>query len=179
VWIRFTARACVLQSERHVNKATLPNTKTFSTAKLALCVHLLCVLLHNTFLVFNISDELLKKFAQSVDVAKSQFRVTWGFRFPSMLQRVRSISYRLVLKTKSSGRTTVQESVLFEMTDKSLRVKLVVVSLLEHNFNQRISHFRSFNSTRKVNTDERFASFSFKPNIAPPNVKLLSLFLSL
>jgi len=114
-----------------------------------------------------------------VDVAKSQFRVTWGFRFPSMLQRVRSISYRLVLKTKSSGRTTVQESVLFEMTDKSLRVKLVVVSLLEHNFNQRISHFRSFNSTRKVNTDERFASFSFKPNIALPNVKLLSLFLSL
>jgi len=96
-----------------------------------------------------------------------------------MLQRVRSISYRLVLKTKSSGRTTVQESVLFEMTDKSLRVKLVVVSLLEHNFNQRISHFRSFNSTRKVNTDERFASFSFKPNIALPNVKLLSLFLSL
>jgi len=31
-----------------------------------------------------------------VDVAKSQFLVTWGFRVPSMLQRVRSISYRSV-----------------------------------------------------------------------------------
>jgi len=28
------------------------------------------------------------------------------------------------------------------------------VSFLEHNLNQRISHFRSFNSARKVNIDE-------------------------
>jgi len=48
-----------------------------------------------------------------------------------MLQCVLSISYRPVLKTKRSGET-IQESVLFEMTDKSLRVKLVTVSLLEH-----------------------------------------------
>ena len=46
----------------------------------------------------------------------------------------------------------LQESVLFEMTDKSLFVELVIASLLEHNLNQQISHFRSFNSTRKVNT---------------------------
>jgi len=31
------------------NKATLPNTKTFSTVKLALCVQSLCLLLHNNF----------------------------------------------------------------------------------------------------------------------------------
>jgi len=31
------------------------------------------------------------------------------------------------------------------MMDK-LRVKLVIVSLVEHNLSQRISHFRSFNS---------------------------------
>jgi len=43
------------------------------------------------------------------------------------------------------------------MTDKSLRVKLVIVSLLEHNLKQLISHFHYFNSTHKVNTDE----FSF------------------
>jgi len=56
------------------------------------------------------------------------------------------------------------------MTDKSLRVKLVIVSLLEHNLNQRISHFRSFNSTRKVNNiDESFGSSTFKPDIALPN----------
>jgi len=39
------------------NKATLPNTKTFSTAKLTLCVHSLFLLLNNNFLVFNISDD--------------------------------------------------------------------------------------------------------------------------
>jgi len=38
------------------NKATLPNTKTFSAVKLALCVQSLRLLLHNNFLVFNISD---------------------------------------------------------------------------------------------------------------------------
>jgi len=65
----------------------------------------------------------------------------------------------------------VQESVPFEVTDKSLRVKLVIVSLLEHNLNQRISHFRSFNYTRKVNIDESFGSSMFKLDIALPNVK--------
>jgi len=38
------------------NKATLPSTKTFSTVKLALCVQSLCLLLHNNFFVFNMSD---------------------------------------------------------------------------------------------------------------------------
>jgi len=55
------------------------------------------------------------------------------------------------------------------MKDKSLRVKLVFVSLLEHDLNQRISHFRSFNSTRKVNIDESFGLFTFEPDIALPN----------
>jgi len=40
------------------------------------------------------------------------------------------------------------------MTEKSLRVKPVIVSSLEHNFNQQISHFRYFNSTRKGSIDE-------------------------
>jgi len=55
------------------------------------------------------------------------------------------------------------------MTDKSIRVKLGIVSLLEHHLNQRISHFGSFNSTRKVNTDESFGSLTLKPDIALPN----------
>jgi len=42
------------------NKATLPNTKTFSAVKLVLCVQSLCLLLHNIFLVFNISDNCWK-----------------------------------------------------------------------------------------------------------------------
>jgi len=57
------------------------------------------------------------------------------------------------------------------MTNESLRVELVFVSLLERTLNQLISHFRSFNSTRKVNTDESFGSFTFKPDTALQNVK--------
>jgi len=57
------------------------------------------------------------------------------------------------------------------MADKSLRVKLVIVNLLEHNLNQQISHFRSFNSTRQVRIDENFGSSSLKPDTAVPNVK--------
>jgi len=59
------------------------------------------------------------------------------------------------------------------MTDKSLRVKLIIVSLLEHNLNQQISlfNFRSFNSTCKVIIDESFGSSTFKPDTALPNVR--------
>jgi len=57
------------------------------------------------------------------------------------------------------------------MKDKSLHVKLVIVSLLERNSNELISHFRSFNSTRKVNIDKSFGSSMFKPDIALPNVR--------
>jgi len=57
------------------------------------------------------------------------------------------------------------------MADKSLHVKLVVVSLFELNINQRISQFRSFNSTRKVNIDKRFGSFTFKADIALPDIR--------
>jgi len=52
------------------------------------------------------------------------------------------------------------------MTDRSLRVKLIIASLLEHNLNQQISHFRFFNSTPKANTDESFGSSTFKPHTA-------------
>jgi len=48
-----------------------------------------------------------------------------------MLQHIRSISYRPVLKANVLGE--LQESAPIEITDKSLRVKLVIVSLLEHS----------------------------------------------
>jgi len=57
------------------------------------------------------------------------------------------------------------------MADKPLRVKLVIVSLLEHNLNKQISHFRSFNTTRKVRSDENFGSSTFKTDTVLPNVK--------
>ena len=153
-------------------KATLPNTKTFFTVNLALCAQSLYLLLHNNFLVFNISDNCWKSSHNLLMLPNRNSRVTWVFRFPSMLQRVCSMSYRPVLKTKRSGGTTGKCSLVpFEMTDKSLRVKLVIVSLLEHNSNKRIWQFRSFKSTRKVNIDETFGSSTFKPDIALPNVR--------
>ena len=75
------------------------------------------------------------------------------------------------LSFRACCRGELQENVPFEMMDNSLRVKLVIVSLLEHNLNQRISHFRPFNSARKVNTDESFGSSPFKPHIALPTVR--------
>jgi len=86
-----------------------------------------------------------------------------------MLQRVPSIPTAPFWKLNILGE--LQESVPFEMTDKSLRVKPAIVSLLEHNFNQQISHFRSFNSTRKANIDESFVSSTYKPDTALPNFR--------
>jgi len=60
------------------------------------------------------------------------------------------------------------------MTDKSLRVKLVIVCSFEHNLNQRISHFRSFNYAR---IDESFGLSTFKPDIGLPTVRYLGLFI--
>jgi len=57
------------------------------------------------------------------------------------------------------------------MADRSLRVKLVIVNLLEHSLNQQISHFRSFNATRKGNIDESFGLSTFKPDTVPPNIR--------
>jgi len=57
------------------------------------------------------------------------------------------------------------------MTDKSLRVELVTVNLPEHHLNLQISHFRSFNSTRKANIDERFGSSTFKLDTVLPNIR--------
>jgi len=92
--------------QQESNRATLSNTKTFSTVKLALCVQSLCLLLHNNFLVFNFSNNCWKSSHNLWTLPNHKSRVTWGFRFPSMLQRVRSVSYCLVLKTKCSGGTT-------------------------------------------------------------------------
>ena len=88
------------------NKALLPNIKTFSTVKLALCVQSLCLVLHNNFLVFNTSNNCWKSSHNLWTLPNHKSRVTWGFRFPSMLQRAHSISYRPVLKTKCSVGTT-------------------------------------------------------------------------
>jgi len=57
------------------------------------------------------------------------------------------------------------------MADKSLRVKLVIVNLLEHSLNLQISRFRSFNSTRKANIDESFGSSTFKPDTVLLNIR--------
>ena len=152
-------------------KATLPNTKTFSTVKLVLCVQSLCLLLHNKFLVFNISDICWKSSHNLWTLPNHNSRSLEGLGFRACYSTSAQSSTVPFWKPNVLGE--LQEIVPFEMTDKSLRVKLAIVSLLEQNLNQRISHFRSFNSTRKVNTDESFGSFTFslKPDIALPNVR--------
>ena len=110
-----------------------------------------------------------------MDVAKSQFPVTWGF-----------IGARACYSASTQSPTApfwkpnvlgeLQESVLFDMTDKSLRVKLVIVSLLEHTLNQQISHFRSIYSTRKVNIDESFVSSTFETWHSPTKRQVVGLF---
>jgi len=134
------------------NKATLPNTKTFSTLKLALCVQSLCLLLHNNFLVFNINDNCWKSSHNLWTLPNHNSGSLEGLGFRACYSASAQSPTAPFWKPNVLGE--LQESVLFEMTDKSLRVKLVIVSVPEHNLNQRISHFRSFNSTRKVNTDD-------------------------
>ena len=105
------------------NKVTLPNTKTFSTAKLALCVQSLCLILHN---------------AQSVDVARSQFPVTWGFRFLIMLQRVHCGT----LKNEHLGeliRTSSNVLSRFSGTRKSSKNLILTITI--HHFNVKLVFF--------------------------------------
>jgi len=110
-------------------------TKTFSTLKLALCVQSLCLLLHKKFFAFNISDNCRKSSldlwtlpnhnSRSLEVLGS--RACYSASAQSSATRFR----------KPNILGELQKSVPFEMTDKSLRVKLVIVSLLDHNLNQR------------------------------------------
>jgi len=136
------------------NKATLPNTKTFSAVILALCVQSLRLVLHNNFLVFNISDNCLKSSHNLWTLPNHNSRSLEGLGFQACYSTSAQSPTAPFWKPNVLGE--LQERVPFESTDESLRDKLVIVSLLEHTLNQRITHFRSFNSTRKVNTEESF-----------------------
>jgi len=156
-------------------KATLPNTKAFTTVKLALCVQSLGLLLHNNFLVFNISDRCWKSSHNLWTLPNHNSWSLEGMGFQACHSASAQPPTARFWKPNVLGE--LQESVPFEMTDKSLHVKLVIVSLLELNLNQGISQFRSFNSKLKVNTDENFGSFTFKPDTSRPNVKQLGFFI--
>jgi len=151
------------------NKGTLPNTKSLFIVKLALYVQSLCFLLHNNYLVFNISDNCWKSSHKLWTVPNHNSRSLEGLGFRACYSA--SAKSPTVPFWKPNVLGELQESVIFEITDKSLRIKLIIASLLEHNLNQQISHSRSFNSTRKADIDERFGSSTFKPDTAPPNVK--------
>jgi len=148
------------------NKATLPNTKTFSAVKLELSVQSLRLLLHNNFLVFNISDNCWKSSHNLWTLPNHNSWSLEGLGFQACYSTSAQSPTAPFWKPNVLGE--LEKSVPLEMTDKSFRVKLVIVSLLEDTINQRISHFRSFNSTRKVNTNESFGSFAFEPDIALP-----------
>ena len=129
------------------------------------------------FLVFNISDNCWKSPHNLWTLSNHNPRSPEGLGFQACYNTSTQSPTASFWKPSVLGK--LQESVLFEMTDKSLHVKLVIVSLLEHNLNQQISlfNFRCFNSRRKVNVDENFVSSTFKPDTALPNVKKLGFFI--
>jgi len=91
--------------QQHSNKATLPNIKTFSTVKLALCVQSLCSLLHNKFLVFHISDNCWKRSRTLWTLPSHNSRSFEGLGFRACCNASAQSHYP-VLKTKRSGGTT-------------------------------------------------------------------------
>jgi len=98
----------ILLSSKNQIRLLCQTPNVFSTVKRALCVQSLCLLLHSNFLVFSISDSLT---AEKVRIICGRCQITIPghlrvYRCPSMLQRVHSISYSPVLKTKRSGGTT-------------------------------------------------------------------------
>ena len=143
--------------------------KAFSTVKIPLYVQSLCLLLHNNFLVFNISDNYWKSSYNLWTLPNHNSRPLEGLGFRGCYSASAKSPTAPFWNPSVLGE--LQQSVLIEIADKSLRVKFVIVSLLEYTLNQQISHFRSFNSTRKVCSDENFGSSTFKPDTALPNVK--------
>jgi len=107
--------------------------QTFSTVKLALCVQSLCLLLHNIFLVFNISDNCWKSSHNLLTLPNHNSRSLEGLGFQACYST--SSQSPTAQLWKPNVLEELQESVPFEMTDKSLRVKLVIVSLPEYNLN--------------------------------------------
>jgi len=143
--------------------------KAFFIVKLALYVESLCLLLHNNFLLFSISDNSWKSSHNLWTLPNHNSRSLEGLGFRACYSVIAQSPTAPFCKPNVLG--DQQESVLFEMTDKSLRVKLVIASLLEHNLNQQISQFCSFNSTRKANIDESSGSSTFKPDTGLPKVR--------
>ena len=127
------------------NKATLPNSKSFFCCKTRVVRKSLCLLLHNNFFVFNISDNLWKSSHNLWTLPNHNSRSLEGLDFRACYSASAQSSTAPFWKPNVLG--DLQESVYFEMTDESLRVEVVIASLLEHNLNKKLSYFRSFNST--------------------------------
>ena len=125
-------------------------SKALFIVKLALYVQPLCLLIHNNFLVFNISGNCWKSSHNLWTLPNHNSRSLEGLGFRACYSASAQSPTTPFWKPNVLGE--VQESVLFEIRDKSLCVKLVITSLVEHNLNQQISisHFRFFNSTCKV-----------------------------
>ena len=151
------------------NKALCQTPNDFSTVKLALYVQSLCLLLHDYFLVFNTSENCWKSSYNLWTLPNHNSRSLEDLGFRACFSESAQSPTAPFSKPNILGE--LHESVPFEMTDKSFRVKPDIASLLERNLNQQISHFRSFNSTRKANIDESFGSPTFKPDTALPNAK--------
>ena len=158
------------------NKVIFPNTKYFFNCKARVVRTVAVFIVSQYFLVFNISDNCSKSSHILWTLSDYNCQSPEGFGFQACYSASTQSPTARFWKLKNVlGK--LQESVLYEMKDKSLRVKLSIVSLPEHNLNQQISlfNFRSFNSTRKVKVEESFVSYTFKPNTSLPNITVGSL----
>jgi len=95
--------------------------KAFSTIKFALYVQSLCLLLHNNFLVFNMSDNCWKSSHNLWTLPNHNSWSLEGVGFRACYSA--SVQSPTAPFWKSNVLGELQESVLFEMMDKSLCVK--------------------------------------------------------
>ena len=141
------------------------------------CAYNLYVSCSTTFsycvLIFHTSDNCWKvQFALSVNVAKSPISVTWcpisERATPPQLYRY----YRLpVLETNILRK--LQESVLFEMTDKALCAINLFSKVCMHENKILTATVCYFDSPWKFVVDTNFIWSTFKPDTTVPNVKWL------
>jgi len=131
----------VLLVQQKSNKGTLPNTKWFFYCK----TRVLCKIAMFIASQYFFSDNCWKSSHNIWTLPHHDSRSLQDLGFPACYSTSAQSPTAPFWKTNVLGK--LQENVPFKMTDKSLRVKLVIASLLEHNLNQRISHFRSFTAT--------------------------------
>ena len=138
----FSATHSTFCCSAKIKKGYFAKHQNFFYCKTRVVRTIAMLLLHNNFLVFNISDNCRESSHNLWTLPNHNSWSLEGLGFRACYSGCARSPTAPFWKPNVLGE--LQESVPLEMTDKSLRVKLVIVSLLEHNLNHRISHFHFF-----------------------------------